>query len=214
MIEPILALFEMQVEGASRYSVELLQAPLGVAPEALNAVDMMCASGKLVLCVMDSVMFRVADINESIIAAPTITMNNGFRSNATANNGLESGLRAVRHNLRIDFAVSLQQSEDRCLATGSTPALATHTARAEVAFINFNLARKWRSTLRFLSDALTNLEKDHRHSFTSDASQLCDICGTEIHRKIAQQLAEFLFGNSGTRIIAVSSFHSSSLAPR
>ncbi len=193
--------------------MKLLQAMFSKTPEALNAVDMMRASGKLVLAVMDSVMLRVADINKSVIAAPTITMNNGFRSNATANNGLQCGFRAVRHDLRVDFAVSLEQAKDGRLATGSTSALATNTASAEVTFSNFDLTRERRSSLRFLSDALTNLEKDHGHSFTSDSSQLRDISGAEIHRKVAQQLAEFLFGNLGTRIIAVSSFHSSSLAP-
>src|SRR5207248_2517067 len=124
------------------------------------------------------------------------------------------GFRAVRHDLRIDLAIALQQPEDRSLAAGSASALASHASSAEVAFINFNFAGERRSTLSFFSNTLSDFEKDHRDGFTSDASQLRHISGREIHRKVAQKLAKFTLGNSGTRIIAVSSFHSSSLAPQ
>ena len=195
-----------------RNPMKLLQAMLGKTPEALNAVDVVRAARELILSVIDSVMLRVTDIDQTIVTTPAITMDDCLKSNAPANNGLQRGFRAVRRNLRVDFAVTLQETEDGRLARGSATAFTSNTARAEVTFINFDLAGKWRRTLTFFSNALTNLEKDQGDGFTSDTSQLCDIGGREIHRKVAQKLAEFLFGNSGTRIIAVSSFHSSSLA--
>lgn len=123
------------------------------APEALNAIDMVRASGKLVLPMINSVMLRVANINKSVVAAPAVTMDNRLRSNATANNGLQCGFRAVRHNLRIDFAVALQESEDTSLATSSTTALATNAPSAEVALINFDFPKERRSSLTFLKCA-------------------------------------------------------------
>ena len=107
----------MQVERVWRDTMKLLQAMFSKTPEALNAVDMVRAAGELVLSMMDSVMFRVTDINQAIVAAPAVRVDDCLRSNATANNGLQSSLRAVGHDLGIDFAVSLQQPEDGSLAT-------------------------------------------------------------------------------------------------
>lgn len=196
-----------------RDSVELLQAMLGETPEALNAVDVVRATRELVLPMINSIVLRVADINEAVIAAPPVRVDNCLGSDATADNGLQSGLRAVGHDLRIDFAAPLQQPEDGCLTRGATTALASDSASAEVALVNFDLAGEWRDPFAFFSDTLTDFEKDHRDGFTPDAGQLRDISGREIHGKVAQELAEFTLGNPGTRIIAVSSFHSSSLAP-
>ena len=203
----------MQVKLVGRNAVELLQAMFGETPEALDAVDVVRASGELILPVMDSVVLRVADINEAVIAAPPVRVDDRLGCDATADNRLQSNLRAVRHNLRIDFAAPLQETEDGSLTRRPATALTAHAARAEVAFIDLDLARKRRDALTVFGNALTNLEKDHGDRFTPDARQLCDIGGAEIHGEVAQQLAEFTLGNSGTRVVAVTSFHSSSLAP-
>ncbi len=78
----------MQIESVSRYAIELLKPALGKTPEALNAVDVCRAPSKLIRPVRDSEVFRVADINQSIIAAPTIRMDDRFGRDATTNNGL------------------------------------------------------------------------------------------------------------------------------
>ena len=194
--------------------MKLLQTMLGKTPETLNAIDMVRATSKLILSVMHSIMFRVANVNQSVIATPAITVDDGIRLDPPANNGLQSGFRAVRHDLCIDFTLPLEKSKDGSLAARPTSTRGLRTeARTEVRFINFNFTRKWRRSLTFFSDTLTDFEKDQCHRFTSETAQLRDISGIEIHGKVAQQLAEFLSGNSGTRIIAVSTFHSSSLAP-
>src|SRR5947209_2676871 len=123
-----------------RNSMKLLQAMFSETPETLNPVDMVRASGKLILSVIDSVMLRVANINESGVTTPSIRMDNCLKSKATANNSLKRGLRAVRHDLRIDFAVRFQQTEDRSLATGSSASLASNSSSTEVRFINFDFA--------------------------------------------------------------------------
>ncbi len=52
MIKPILALFQVQIEGASRDSVELLEPALSKTPETLDAVDVMLATREFVLPMM------------------------------------------------------------------------------------------------------------------------------------------------------------------
>lgn len=157
-------------------------------------------------------MLRVADINQPVVATPSIRVDDCLRCNATANNRLQGGFRAVRHDLRVDFTLTLQEPEDRSLTRCPAPVLAPDTTSAEVAFVNFNLPGKGRDALALFGDALTNLEKDHGDGFTPAAGELGYIRRAEVQRKVARQLTKFLFGNSGTRVIAVSSSHLSSLA--
>jgi hypothetical protein len=119
VVEPILGLFQMQVEGSRRDAIELLQATFGKAPEALNAVDMMRARHELVLTVMDSEMFGIPDINQPVITAPTVAIDDSVEGDATAHNGLQSTLFAVRHDLRVDAAVTFEDAEDNGLARSS-----------------------------------------------------------------------------------------------
>jgi len=88
MIKAPLALFQVQVKSCRWHAVGLLQAPLGKAPEALDAVDVALAVSKLVSTMIDPVMFRIPDIDEAVIAAPPVTVNDGVCRDATANNGL------------------------------------------------------------------------------------------------------------------------------
>ena len=88
MIEAPLALFQVQVEGRHGHAVELLEPPLGVAPEALDAVDVTLAVGELVRAMMDSEVLRVADIHESVVTAPAVGVDDGIGGDSAANNGL------------------------------------------------------------------------------------------------------------------------------
>ena len=63
IIEAPLALFEMQIKGMIRHTIELLKPSLGKAPEAFNAVDMCRASDRLIGAMVDSEMLRIADIH-------------------------------------------------------------------------------------------------------------------------------------------------------
>ena len=138
MIKAPLALFQVQVKSRRWHAIELLQAPPGIAPEALDAVDVTVVISKLVRAMIDSQVFSIADINKSVVAAPAVTVNDGVCQDATANNGLQGSLFAVRHDLRVDLALSLEEAEDDGLAPGTATALAAHAMRAEVRFIHFN----------------------------------------------------------------------------
>ena len=88
MIKAPLALFQVQVKSCRWHAVGLLQAPLGKAPEALDAVNVTPVISKLVRAMMDSVVFGIANIHEAVIAVPAIAVNDGICRDATANNGL------------------------------------------------------------------------------------------------------------------------------
>ena len=194
-------------------SMKLLQAMFSETPETLNAVDVARASGELIATMINPIVFRVADINQAVITAPPVRMDDDINRDSAANNRLQSSLFAVRHGLRIDAPVTLQETEDWGLARSASPALATHPACAEVAFVNFDLAtRQRRSALTLLGNPLPDFEKDHGDALARQASQLCGVGGTKIQRKEAHQLAKFTLRNMSMPVIPVLLLHVSSLA--
>lgn len=152
-------------------------------------------------------MLRVADIDEGVVAAPAVRVDGRLRGEAAADNGSQRGFRAVRRDLRIDLAVTLQEAEDRRLPARAAAALVAHAARAEVALVNFDLARKRRSAPALFGDAPAELEKGHGDGLAADAGQLSHVGGRKIRREVAQRLTKLTLGNPGTSVITVSSFH-------
>src|SRR5712691_1374382 len=151
----------MQVKGTSRDAIELLQAPFGVAPEAFDPINMMGSARKLIPTMIDAKMLRVTDINQSVIAAPAVGMDNSIQGHAPANYGLQRAFSTVRHDLGVNAAIALEDAEDDRLAGGATPALTTYPARSEVAFVHFDFAvRVRRGSLAFGGQALSDSEKD------------------------------------------------------
>jgi hypothetical protein len=62
----------MKIEGVRRDSIELLKSAFSETPEALNAVDVLRATGELIGSMLDSEVLRVADIDQAILAAPSV----------------------------------------------------------------------------------------------------------------------------------------------
>src|SRR5437764_10906122 len=145
MIEPILALFEVQVEGAMRDPIELLEPALGKAPEALNTINMMVATRELVFTVIDSEVLRVSNINQAVITAPPVRVDDCSERDATANNGLQSDFLAVRHDFCVNAPIALEDAEDNGLARSATASLTSYTASAEVGLVNARLRKRRRA---------------------------------------------------------------------
>src|SRR5438270_7095458 len=120
----------MQIESTTGHTIELMQAPLGIAPEALNAIDVMRPAHELVLTVIDSKVFRITDINQAVITAPTGRMDDRVQGHATANYGLKCAFPAIRHDFGVDTAVALEDAEDDGLARGTTATLASDSTSA------------------------------------------------------------------------------------
>ena len=78
MIKAPLALFQVQVKSSHGHGVELLQAAFGKAPEALDPVNVAMVINELVRAMVDSEVLRIADINQSVIAAPAIRVDDGI----------------------------------------------------------------------------------------------------------------------------------------
>jgi len=57
-------------------------------PEAFNAVDVVAAFGKFVLTVIDTKVFAIANINQTIITTPTVRVDDAFKLYFAAYNRL------------------------------------------------------------------------------------------------------------------------------
>lgn len=110
----------------------------------------------------------------------------------------------VRNDLGIDPAVALENTEDDGLAAGSPAAFSANSPAPKVRLIDLDLAGlKWGMTSAFFDQSETDFLKDRINTFPSNLGQLGCFTGRQIHCEIAQNLAKFLLGNSGTAIIAV-----------
>jgi hypothetical protein len=117
-------------------------------------------------------MLPVPDINQPAIATPPVRVNHGLKPNMTANHLLQRPFLTIRHDLGIDRAVKFEDAEDNYFTTGSAPAFATHMTRPEeVAFINFDDARKGRGSFAFFRDTLADFNKEHGRTAPRQTSQ-------------------------------------------
>src|SRR5215204_2074357 len=111
MIEPELALLQMQVKGRAAHAAELDEPGLRHAPEALDAVDVGRASGELVAVMAYTIVLLVAHVDDAVVRAKAIGMNGRCRFDFAANNRLKTGFLAVRHDLGIHAPVALVDAE-------------------------------------------------------------------------------------------------------
>ena len=174
-----------------------------MTPEALDAVDVCRASRELIAPVVNPEVLRVADIDEPVVAAPAVGVDDRVERHPTADYGQKRALPAVRHDLGVDAAVSFEDAEDDGLARGSAPTLAPHAPGAEVRLIHLDLAAEGRLTLALFGDAFTDSEKDRGDALARQAGQLRHVGGREVEREVAHDLAEFTLRYFRPPVVAV-----------
>ena len=70
VIEAEFAFFQVMKKLVGTKAVELLHTTFGKGPEALDAIDMIGADGKLIIAMIDTKMLCKTDIDKSVVAAP------------------------------------------------------------------------------------------------------------------------------------------------
>ena len=121
MVVSPFGLLKMQMEGVFRQALELSEPDFCHAPEPLDAVDMDGAPHEFILGMVNAEM-TVAEIDQAVVAAPPIGVDDSARVDPAADDALERGLRAVRDDLGIDVALPFEDAEDDGLAVGAAPA--------------------------------------------------------------------------------------------
>ncbi len=112
MIETIFRFFQVQIKSVFRDPIELLQPSFAKRPKTFYPVNMRRAINKFISTVVNTKMIRVADINQPVVAAPFVRVNNRVQANTPANDCLQRFLAAVRDNLGINRSVALKDAED------------------------------------------------------------------------------------------------------
>ena len=196
MIEPELALLQMQVKGRAAHAAEFDQARLRHAPEALDAVDVGRASGELVAVMTDTIVLLVAHVHDAVVRAEAVGMNGRRQLDFASNNRLKTGFLAVRHDLRVDAPVPLVDAEDNCFTARAAPALAANTPRAEVALVEFDLAAERRLALAVRGDGLPNQRQIPVDRVAVQPRQRGALRGRQIECKELQESPKFSTRNS------------------
>ena len=79
LVESGLCFFEVEVEGMFGDVIELEQASFGEAPDAFDPIDRVLPASEFVVGVVDPEVLVEAEIDQAIVASPTVGMEDGFR---------------------------------------------------------------------------------------------------------------------------------------
>ena len=138
MIESELCLLQVQEELLLADTLEPGESVFGVAPEGLDSVDVVILDGEFVVCVTDSEVLSESDINQPVVANPTIAMNHRIQGDLSANQPLQGSFLGVWHNLSPHLIAAFQDAKDDGLVASSTSTFSLDPVRAEIRFVDFD----------------------------------------------------------------------------
>jgi len=212
MVKTEFSLLEVQRKGLRQDAFEPGQAELGIGPEGLDSVDMAVASSKLVFSMMDSEVFGVADIDQTLVASPAITMDDAVDRDMPPNNLLQRGFSGIRDNLRIDPAIALEDAEDDGFRPSATTAFTPNSPRTEVGFVDFDLSCEGAVARTLINQASTDSLVDRVDRTDAESTQIGGLRGRKIKGEEAQNLPEFALRNLRSFVVPVFPIHIRSLA--
>jgi len=187
------------------YPIELAQPTLGVAPEALDPIDVTLAPRELVLAVFDAQMLGVSDIYQAVIASPAVGMHNHRWTDFASNYSQKRFFRAIGNDLGVDPSVSFEDAEHDGLAASAPATLAAHTLGTEVGFIDLHFASLERSSsLAFTRQAFPQQQINLVDRANRNPRKPCGIRGREVQAEVTQNLSKTQSGELGAFVVAVS----------
>ena len=132
---------------------KLCQSDFTQAPEVLDTVYMVVPICKFILAMLDSIMFLITKIRQSVIGLKAVGVNNRSRVGFALDNGQQLACGAVFDDLGINLIAPFEHPENRYFTFGSASSNPTNPSHTEVAFIEFDLPiLKWTLGLAKLGD--------------------------------------------------------------
>ena len=169
MVEAPFALLEKQMEVGLRDAVVGTQVTLGLAPEVLDAIDVVTRAGES-LGMVDPLMTKVRDV-EHVVGAETAGVDNALGPDALTDDPKQCWRLGIWDPDRVDQSAPLEQAEDRHLAGRPSAAFAFACA-TEIALIDLDLTgEKGRLTGNVLRDQLSKLMIKQHGSVAVDNQQ-------------------------------------------
>ena len=214
MVKPELGFFQMKQKHALAETVEFQHSSLSERPKAFDSIYVPGFVREFVDMMINTKMFLKTEIDKTVIADPTVGMNDGVETDLTPNNSLQGTFLAVRNDLCIDPVTSFEYAKNDRLVAGSASAFSRYSSSAKVRLVNLDLTGlDGGVTFAFHKQPDPYFLKDQVHTFSRYTGQLARFCRRQIHRKVSYYLTKFLLCDSGTAIIPVNLLHVSSLAP-
>ncbi len=178
-------------------AVELRQASLREAPEALNPVDVDAISGELVLGVIDPEVLVVANVDQSVVPTPTIRVDDGVERYLSPNDRLERVTGAVGDDLGIDPTITLEDPKHRLLQGPTTalelPVVAFDSTGSEVALVELNLTNELTQLRKLLVvDEASEAAEPEIDRVTVHPGQLRRFRGLNVNAEVLYQLFQFV----------------------
>lgn len=193
VVEAELALLEVEQEGVRAHPPEPGQPRLGVAPEALDAVDVIPANhtaAELVGVVIDPQMLAIPHIDQAVVTPPAVGMDDAVEGDFPANRGQKHRFRAVGDDLGVDLVVSFVDAEDGGLPSRAASGLALDPAGSEVAFIDLDGAAEGPFEFAGFGHSLTQAGEQAVEGVAVEAGELGDLDGGEIGGDMAEEPPE------------------------
>ena len=101
---------------------------------------------------VDTIMLLVSQINQAIITASGVGMDNTIQVHFAAYNALQRLLGAIGNDFRVDHATSLENAEYGGFTIGTTASFPFDSFGAKVGFINFYFSLKRRGVFTIFGD--------------------------------------------------------------
>lgn len=121
-----------------RHPIKLNQSSLGKTPEGLNPINVLVASGKFIMTMINVIMFIVPHIHQAIITTPAIRMDDTFVIDFPAYNSLQGLFAGIRNNFSVHIPRAFEDAKDNRFARGTTNAFTGISSGTEVRFVHFN----------------------------------------------------------------------------
>lgn len=205
MVEAELALFEVEQEGVRVHPAEPRQPALGVAPEALDAVDVVAgdpSAAELVGPVIDPQVLLAAHVHQAVVARPAVGADDAVEADFAPNRRQKHCFRAVGHHLGVDLVAAFVDAEDGRLPARAPAGFALDAAWTEVAFVDLDGAAEGPFELARLGHALSQAGQEPVGRVAVESCELGDLYGCEIGRHMPQEASKNGLGDSRTGDIA------------
>src|SRR6478672_10947920 len=116
MIPTPFRFLEVEEEKLAAHAAQLDEAKLGIAPKALDPVDMVFPTGELIFMMVNAMVLVPAQ-DQSVVRLPAVGVDGGFGKHPAPDDRLQLCLGAVLHHAGEDPAAAFEQADDGRLAT-------------------------------------------------------------------------------------------------
>ena len=196
MVKAPLTFFEVDEEAVPAHAVELGKPSFGKAPEALDAVNVVFASGELVDLMVEAVVAKARG-DQAIVGQPAVGVHVALAQHVAIDNGLQLLARAILDDRDEHLRAAFVQTEHGRLATDSPSSLAAHAPGTEVAFVDLDITGKGKQFFQSqCEDACTPKRIEPMHGAVVERTQIGGDQRWDIDGEEPEDLAKFAFGNA------------------